>query len=218
MKIIEVIGYANAILGVAMLAVQTMVPLRIAGIAHNILSMVIGFFTGLYPYMAQHAILLPINAWRLHEMRKMIRDVKAASTGDHSMDWIRPFTTQRKVTAGEMIFQRGDDATEMFVVVSGALRLRELNLEISPGAVVGELGFLSPEGKRTQTLDCLRDSVILAISYDRLEELYFQNPSFGFYFLRLTTARLFDNIGRLEQTIADRDREIERLRAAAHVL
>lgn len=217
MKFIEMIGYANAVLGIAMLAVQTMVPLRIAGIAHNILSMLVGYFAGLYPYIIQHAILLPINSYRLYEMRKLIRQVRTASTDDHSMDWIKPFTTQRKVKAGETLFRRGDAANEMFVVVSGVLRLRELNLDVAVGAVVGELGFLSPEGKRTQTLDCVEDGVILTIGYDRLEELYFQNPSFGFYFLRLTTARLFDNIGRLEQTIADRDREIARLRAAAHV-
>jgi hypothetical protein len=53
---------------------------------------------------------------------------------------------------------------------------------------------------------------VLTISYEKLEELYFQNPEFGFYFLRLATARLFDNIGRMEQTLLDRDREIARLR------
>lgn len=215
MKIIEMIGYANALLGIAMLAVQTMVPLRITGIAHNVLSIAVGYFTGLYPYVVQHAVLLPINAYRLHEMRKLIRQVKTASAGDHSMDWIKPFTTQKNVKAGETIFRRGDVAEEMFFVVSGVLRLRELNIDVAPGAVVGELGLLSPEGKRTQTLDCLADGVVLAIGYDRLEELYFQNPSFGFFFLRLTTARLFDNIGRLEQTLGERDREIAQLRAAS---
>jgi len=29
-----------------------------------------------------------------------------------------------------------------------------------------------------------------------------QNPAFGFYFLRLVSARLFENIGRLEERLA----------------
>jgi hypothetical protein len=29
-----------------------------------------------------------------------------------------------------------------------------------------------------------------------------QNPAFGFYFLKLVTARLFENINRLEQRLA----------------
>ena len=35
-------------------------------------------------------------------------------------------------------------------------------------------------------------------TYDKVQELYFQNPTFGFYFLRLTTERLLQNITRLE--------------------
>lgn len=214
MTLIEMIGYANAVLGVTMLAVQTMVPLRVAGIAHNVLSMVVGYFAGLYPYIIQHAVLLPINAFRLYEMRKLIKQTQVAAAGDHSMDWIKPFATERKFRKGETVFWRGEDAREMFYVASGSLKLRELGMVVPLGAVVGELGFLSPNRTRTQTLDCIEDSVVLAISYDRLEQLYFQNPQFGLYFLRLSTARLFDNIGRLEQDILDKDGEIKRLRRA----
>jgi hypothetical protein len=214
MKIIELVGYANAVLGIAMLAVQTMVPLRVAGIAHNILSIAVGYVVGLYPYIVQHAVLLPINAYRLYEMRKLIRQTQVAAAGDHSMDWIKPFATERKFRKGETVFWRGEDAREMFYVASGSLKLRELGMVVPLGTVVGELGFLSPNRTRTQTLDCIEDCVVLAISYNRLEQLYFQNPQFGLYFLRLTTARLFDNIGRLEQNLTDKDAEIKRLRRA----
>jgi CRP-like cAMP-binding protein len=42
---------------------------------------------------------------------------------------------------------------------------------------------------------------VLTISYDKLLELYFQNPEFGYYFLRLTSERLLQNIARLEGII-----------------
>jgi CRP-like cAMP-binding protein len=42
---------------------------------------------------------------------------------------------------------------------------------------------------------------MLAITYDRLLEIYFQNPEFGYYFLRLSTERLLQNIARLEGII-----------------
>jgi len=41
----------------------------------------------------------------------------------------------------------------------------------------------------------------LSITYDRLLEIYFQNPQFGYYFLVLTTRRLLENIARLEGII-----------------
>jgi len=69
------------------------------------------------------------------------------------------------------------------------------------------MGFMSPSNTRTQTLECLEDGEVLSISYDEVRQLYFQNPQFGFYFLRLTSERLFHNMERMEE-------EITRLRDA----
>ena len=45
--------------------------------------------------------------------------------------------------------------------------------------------------------------VILAVTYRQVEELYVQNPAFGFYFLRLVSARLFENLHRGEARVAE---------------
>jgi len=62
--------------------------------------------------------------------------------------------------------------------------------------------MLSPSNVRTQSLECIESGVILSVTYDQVEQLYVQNPAFGFYFLKLVTARLFQNIDRLEQRVA----------------
>jgi len=211
MTLIEGIGYFNAALGVAMLAMQTMIPLRITGIAHNVVSIFFGYSYGVFPMLVQHAILLPINSLRLYEMIRLIRKVKDASAGDSSLEWIKPFTNKQEHKAGDILLSKEDKADSMYFVVSGKLRLREINMVLETGAVVGELGFLAPDKRRTQTVECIEDTVLLTIGYDRLEQLYFQNPKFGMYFLRLTTARLFDNIHRMEDGIAQRDRQIATL-------
>jgi hypothetical protein len=210
--IIELIGYGNAVLGVAMLMMRTMVPLRIAGIIHNIVSIIFGSLAGVYPTIVQHAVLLPLNSYRLHEMRKLVRSVKEASAGDHSMEWIKPFTTKKTVKAGKILFKKGDVADRMYFVVSGTFLVRELGIKLGHSAVVGELAFIAPDRKRTQTLECVEKGEILEIDYDTLEQLYFQNPAFGFYFLQLTSARLFDNLDRLQDTLKMRDIEIASLR------
>jgi hypothetical protein len=46
--------------------------------------------------------------------------------------------------------------------------------------------------------------VLLPLNAVRLYQmlhLFFQNPKFGFYFMRLATQRLFSDIGRLEQVL-----------------
>ena len=43
---------------------------------------------------------------------------------------------------------------------------------------------------------------MLTITYEKLLEIYFQNPQFGYYFLVLTSQRLLENISRLEGIVA----------------
>src|SRR5690606_574068 len=135
------------------------------------------------PIVVLHAILFPLNVWRLMEMRRLIAEVKAASAGDLNMDWIRPFMSKRAIAAGEILFRKGDRADRMFFVISGRLHLHEIDVDLAPGTVVGELGLLAPGRRRTQTLECVESGSLLEIGYDRIEELYYQNPTFGFYFL-----------------------------------
>ena len=86
---------------------------------------------------------------------------------------------------------------------------------------MGELGFLTPDNRRTATIECIEDGQVLTITYERLLEIYFQNPQFGYYFLVLTSQRLLENnqrlqenISRLEATLAQE--KAARQTAAAH--
>jgi len=211
---VTVIGFVAAGLVIATLSMRTMIPLRIVGIASNIAFITYGVLFGSIPTVVLHSLLLPLNIYRLREMNNLIRKVRAASRGDMSLDWIKPFMSKRTVDAGEVLFRKGDEANHMYFVVDGQLHLNEINIDILPGAVVGELGMLAPARTRTQTLVCTQSGSVLEIRYDRIEQLYYQNPKFGFYFLRLSTARLFENIRRLEGTLAERDQEILTLRKA----
>jgi len=108
---------------------------------------------------------------------------------------------RRTFVAGDLLFRKGETANEMFFTVSGKFLVKEIGIELPQGRILGELGFVSPNNKRTQTVECIEDGTVLTITYDRLLELYFQNPEFGYYFLRLTTERLLQNNARLEGII-----------------
>lgn len=209
---VEILGFVGAGLMVVTLAMRTMVPLRVVGIVSSICQIGFALLAGILPMLIQHSILLPMNMYRLYEQMRLVRRLKAASASDLSMDWLVPFMTRRDVRAGEVLFKKGDQADEMFIVVGGKLRLHEIGVDVVPGGVVGELALLAPNQQRTQTLECVADAEIMQISYDRIKGLYFENPSFGFYFLRLTSARLFQNIGKLEAALQQRDGEIHRLK------
>jgi CRP-like cAMP-binding protein len=197
------IGSAFAsIFVVATYTMRTMIPLRVFGILTNLILIATSLYTRNYPTLALHAVLLPLNGYRLHQMLQLVRDVKKSVNSDLSMEWLKPFMTERKCEAGEALFYKDEKAEDMFYIVSGRYRLVESGIELPVGAIVGELGMLSPTNERTQTLECIESGTVLSVSYRQVEELYVQNPEFGFYFLRLASARLFDNINRLEQRLA----------------
>ena len=177
---------------------KTMVPLRICEIGSNVLFVVYGFLHPSYPTLALYGVLIVLNSLRLYEMLELVKKVRTAAQVDLSMDWLKPFMHKRTYKKGDMLFHKGDPAAEMFYIVSGNCRVVELGLQMNPGQLVGELGFLTPERQRTQTVECLEDVSMLVITYDKVSELYFQNPTFGFYFLKLSSERLLQNVNRLE--------------------
>jgi CRP/FNR family transcriptional regulator, cyclic AMP receptor protein len=198
---VELIGWLGAALAITGSAMKTIIPLRCIGIAANVASLIFAISIGNKPGMVVNLILLPLNSVRLFQMLRLIKKVKQASNSDLSMEWLKPFMTRRAVNAGEVLFAKGDGATCMFYTLSGRYRLKELGIELPKGQLVGEMGFLSPDNTRTQTLECLESGEVLSISYDEVRQLYFQNPQFGFYFLRLTSERLFHNMRTMEAEI-----------------
>jgi CRP-like cAMP-binding protein len=199
---IEVLGYVAALLTLGTFAVSKMIPLRIIGICANFAFISYGILEPIYPVLVLHTILLPVNSLRLYQMLQLTRRVKEASQGDLNFDWLKPFMSKRSCSAGETIFQKGDLSSAMFYIMSGRFRLSEIAKDVFPGEMIGDLGLIAPENKRTLSFECVESGELLTIGYSAVKQLYFQNPSFGFYFLQLVSRRLFQDIARLEQRLA----------------
>src|SRR5450755_178398 len=205
-QIAEHAGTASALFAsvfvVATSTMRTMIPLRIFGILSNLVFIGSAIPSHNYLVILVQSVVLVLNSYRLHQMLQLVRDVKKSVNSDLSMEWLKPFMTERKCAAGEVLFYKDEKAESMFYIVSGRYRLVESGIELPIGAIVGELGMLSPSNARTQTLECIEAGTILSVSYAQVEQLYVENPAFGFYFLRLATARLFQNLESLEKRLA----------------
>jgi CRP/FNR family transcriptional regulator, cyclic AMP receptor protein len=190
MQWMEVFGYLGALLTLTTFSMKTMLHLRMAGIAANVAFILYGVTGTVYPVLVLHLILLPLNIVRLQQLRRLVRDLRDASTGEFSIDWLKPFTRQKAVHAGELLFRKGDQANEVLFVLGGRFRAVEADVLLQRGEVFGELGLISKDRRRTQTVVCEEDGTLLLITYDEVRQLYFQNPKFGFYFLQLAAERL----------------------------
>jgi hypothetical protein len=202
---LELLYLVGAVFYIATHYMKTMVPLRITGIASNACFVIYGFMHPSYLTLALYFTLLVLNSIRLYEMLELIKRVREAAQGDLSMDWLKPFMHKRSYRKGDVLFRRGDHADEMYYTLTGRFLVTELRLEIPPGQIFGELAFLAPGNRRTQAIECTEDGEVLTITYDKVRELYFQNPRFGFYLLRLSSERLLQNYQRMEAALAQRE-------------
>src|SRR3954447_16450248 len=208
----NMLALVGATLYVVTLMVRTIVPLRVIGIISMVFFIAYGALAGAITTFLLYLLSLPINVIRLRQMLTLVKKARLSAQGDLSMDWLRPFMTPRKYKKGDVLFHKGDVAKEMLLTVTGRFLVKEIGIELPPGRIMGELGFIDPKNRRTQTVESLDEGEVLTITYDKLLELYFQNPEFGYYFLKLTTERLMQNIGRLESVIVEQKAQLETLK------
>src|SRR3974377_2056630 len=81
---------------VATLSMRTMIPLRVFAILTNIVLITTPSPLHNHPTLVLHAVLLPLNTYRLHQMLQLVRDVKKSVSSDLSMEWLKPFMTEHK--------------------------------------------------------------------------------------------------------------------------
>ncbi len=190
---IDGVGYLASLLVFCTFYMKTMIPLRGVAIASNLVFMTFGLAGRVYPVLVLHAVLLPLNCLRLRQMQILIRRVREASRGNLSMEWLIPLMTHHRYASGHVLFRKGEPAASMYLVLEGSVRLVELDIALGPGALFGEIGVLAPDNRRTGTAVCESDVEIGAITDQKVLQLYHQNPTFGFYLLRLILHRLLEN-------------------------
>jgi len=169
----------GAIFLVATLLMQTIVPLRVANMVGCMFFVAYGALSGNFGAFILYLLLLPVNAIRLRQMLNLIKRARIATEGDTSLEPLKPFMTERRYRRGDKLFKKDDAASEMFLTVTGMFLVKEIGVELPPGRLMGELGFLTPNQRRTATIECIEDGQVMTITYEKLLEIYFQNPQFA---------------------------------------
>ena len=161
MDIATLFGLIGGIFFVSALYMKTMARLRVANIVSNFFFLLYGYLAPAFPTFLMYVALLPINFFRLYQLRDLISKVKTSAQGDLNMDWLKPFMKRRTYKKGTVLFRKGDRAVEMFYTVTGKYLVSEIGVELPPGRLFGELGVLTPDSRRTQSIECIEDGEVL---------------------------------------------------------
>lgn len=194
--------------------VRTIVLMRWLTIVSIVFFLGAAALSGLVPNFLMYLLALPVNVVRLMQIRSLVKRARSSAEGTLSLDWLRPYMTPRGYEKGDLLFRKGDVADEMFLTVSGRFLVTEIGVELPADRILGELGFLSPNNIRTQSVECIESGEVLTITYEKLLEIYMENPEFGYYFLRLTSDRLLQNHARVQALVDQATAELAAAKAA----
>lgn len=171
---------------------KTMVPLRLIAIGSNICFIAYGLFAmhgGFFQVVQQvfflHVALLPVNLMRLNELRKLISSVRSMQSNERGYEFMVPFMTPVRHSAGSFLFRQGDKAKDVYILKSGRLLLTELNKELPEGSLFGEVAVFAESAKRTASVQCLTDCELLRISGSKVVDLFYQDRRFAFQITRM---------------------------------
>jgi len=165
MALPEALGFLASGLVLLTFGMRTMLPMRLLAILSNLAFITYGLSLDLTPVWALHGILLPLNFYRLWELRQRPRRRQRAAPGERSLARLRPSVAQRRFAAGEVLFRKGEPACELFYILKGRVRLRDL--DGTPGAAepLAELSLSAPGAGRTATAICETDCELLVVSH-----------------------------------------------------
>jgi CRP/FNR family transcriptional regulator, cyclic AMP receptor protein len=180
---------------------KTMIPLRVIAIASNVafiiyglLGLTYGVFGRVYPILILHSCLLPLNVLRLRQVTALIAAVHEASEQE-ALRALIPYMTSEHRRSGDVLFRRGDPANRLYLVQRGSVAFPEIDKRVSTGSVFGEVGLFAPKHVRSATAVCEEECRLATISGDKALELYYQDPRFGLFLIRLISGYALQNPG-----------------------
>lgn len=187
--LIELLGWLAAGLVLLSFSLKTMVALRLAAICSNVVFFAYGWLADLLPVWTLHGLLLPLNLWRLHQLRNLLGQVKKVSGGQFSLDMLLPYMRVQTLPAGHPIFSEGDPVEHIYLILEGRVLIERVQVELGQGQLLGEMGVFTQAQQRTAGARCLTEVRIGSLTAAKFWEVFYQDPAFGTFVMQTIVDR-----------------------------
>jgi len=123
----------------------------------------------------------------------LVWEIREVAEDDNNLNALFPYMSKTRVSARSVLFRKNDKPDRMFFIKNGTVHLDEIDVDCNSGDVLGEMAAFTPENRRTCTAICTTDCDLFILTNDNTFQLYYQNPKFGMYLMRIVVARLLAN-------------------------
>jgi len=124
---------------------------------------------------------------------------------DTELAALNDIVRENKYVEGDIIFNEGDESTELYILVKGEIELQikiapqladSTVLVVKPCEIFGELSFVDPK-PRAATARCVKKTIVALIQRDDFEKLVQTNPDIGLRFYRNIALLLSDKLRKM---------------------
>jgi CRP/FNR family transcriptional regulator, cyclic AMP receptor protein len=194
---LEFFAFCGAILAVFSAFKKAMIPLRIVTILSTLAFCTYFFLSKNWAFGLFYAALTLLNLLRLRDMIALSRQTKELTKTDFPYETLQAFMASKNFEPEAALFRKGDLSDAAYYIVSGHVTLPEMQIDLGPGNLVGEMGLFGEKQARSLTVVAKDKVVALKIPYYALQELCLQNPSLGLSLFKLIVRRHVENQNRV---------------------
>jgi CRP-like cAMP-binding protein len=120
-----------------------------------------------------------------------------APLGQETLTVLSEMMRVERYAAGEVVFNRGEAATEILVVADGALRVQlpggQPVRAVTTGDILGEFGMFG-QRIRTATVEAESDALLLLLDYERFTKFLLEFPESALALLEVAVGRMVENL------------------------
>jgi len=189
MDTVSIFGWIAAGLVLSSFYLKTMVPLRLVAMCSNVMFIIYAVLSDAPPILILHCLLFPLNLWRLIEAHNLRHKFAKALQVEISPALLLPFMQKCTSHQGRAIFQKGDNADNVYLVLRGQVVLQDSEHPIADGQLFGLLGVFSNERRHSDSASCLTEVEYGVVASEKFLELVTQEPRFENYVLRTIVQR-----------------------------
>lgn len=120
-----------------------------------------------------------------------------SEASDTLTEMLTDLSTETRLAEGDILFEQGDDARELYALMSGLLEVSVLSMDgrklalnvMRPGALFGEIALFDP-GERTATVTAQEPSVLRKVRYDDVLDQIRDEPELAIDLIHLAGQRM----------------------------
>ena len=128
---------------------------------------------------------------------KMPKSGFLSEASDALIEMLASLATESKLAPGEVLFEQGDEARELYALIQGTLEVSVLSMDgrklalnmLRPGALFGEIALFDP-GERTATVTAIDPCVLRRVRYDDVLEQIRDEPELAIDLIHLAGQRM----------------------------